>query len=105
MPTTIAVPPGRSTSHASRIVAGWPTASSAWSTPPRTSARTAARGSPSEASTVSVAPRGRARARASRGPTPGGPPRPRPGHTPRGDDLLADPAAADDAYALADPHP
>ena len=35
MPTTIAVAPGRSTSQASRIVAGEPTASKAWSTPPR----------------------------------------------------------------------
>src|SRR3954447_21910492 len=116
MPTTIAVPPGRSTSHASRIVAGWPTASSAWSTPPRTSARTAARGSPSEASTVSVAPRVRAsasfagsRSTATIRPAPAirtaGADRPRAAHTPRGDDLLADPAAADDAYALADPHP
>ena len=35
IPTTIAVAPGRSTSQASRIVAGRPIASKAWSTPPR----------------------------------------------------------------------
>ena len=58
MPTTIAVAPGRSTSQARRMVAGEPTASKAWSTPPGIAASTAAAGSGVRAaSTVTVAPR------------------------------------------------
>ena len=57
IPTTIAVAPGRSTSQAWRIVAGCPTASNAWSTPPPgTSASTAATGLGGRAGTASVAP-------------------------------------------------
>src|SRR4051795_4325333 len=47
----------------------------------------------------------RARQRELRGVTIDGDDPARAGHTRRGDDLLADPAAADDAYALADPPP
>jgi hypothetical protein len=55
------VAPGRSTSHASRIVSGEPTASNAWSTPPGASASTAAAGSTAPfAATAWVAPRARA---------------------------------------------
>ena len=59
MPTTVAVAPARSTSQASRIVAGEPTASKAWSTPPGTSSSTAS----APPSTASVAPRASASAR------------------------------------------
>src|ERR687897_176550 len=59
MPTTIAVAPARSTSQARRIVAGEPTASKAWSTPPGTRSSTA----PAPPSTASVAPRARASSR------------------------------------------
>ena len=59
MPTTVAVAPARSTSQASRIVTGEPTASKAWSTPPGTSSSTAS----APPSTASVAPRASASAR------------------------------------------
>ena len=104
MPTTIAVAPGRITSQASRIVAGEPTASRAWSTPPGTSASTAARGSSTRrvdgVRRAAGAGEGELRGVAvDRDDAPGA------RHPRRGDDLLADPAAADHAHALAERDP
>ena len=98
MPTTIAVAPGRRTSQARRIVAGEPTASKAWSTPPgqrrapprpcppppaATASRRAARERDGELLRVAVDGDDPPRARQPRG----------------GDDLQPDPAAPDDADA------
>ena len=55
-PTIVAVPPTPSDSTAAVAVAGAPTASMQWSTPPSVSARIAAATSPAPASTKSVAP-------------------------------------------------
>src|SRR5215207_7173333 len=83
IPTTIAVAPGRRTSQASRIVAGEPTASNAWSTPPG-----------ARASEVTLARIGLDR------DDPPGARQARGGHQ-----VLADPAAADHAHRLPHRHP
>ena len=100
MPTTTAVAPGRSTSHASRIVAGEPTASKAWSTPPGTTASTASTGSVAAAGGDGV----RRPAAAGEGELGrvalDGHDAPGAGQPRRGHDLQPDAAAADDAHGV-----